>query len=960
MKIFGSIQELVELVYRKGSNTVTLKPNTAQATSITLSLPVLTGDDTVVTNTSTASFSNKTINLAVGGNTISQMTIGSFGQSVGDADKVLLRDVNGTVQHSKIRDVNVDAVAAIALSKLATVTASRALQSDGSGVISASSVTATELGHVSGVTSSIQTQLNAKEPTITVLPVSKGGTNSSTSLNNSRVMISSGSAIVEGSAITASRALASDAGGLPVASTTTSTELGYVSGVTSAVQTQINAKADTSALTAHTGASTGVHGVTGSVVGTTDTQALTNKDIDGGTASNTNRISVPKAAKSVLDGLTRKQSTIVVGSDTNKLYLDDGSTLKEIGSGSSGINYLNSQFNADALGTVEVSVGDTLASTTRANPNQWGNSAASALITQSTDSTLRGTTNYLVAFSANAQFVESPLFSIDGQDLAKPLLVQFDVSGVVTADDVQVYIARYNSSNVLQERILVAGTASATSPNSAQVPTAVTTFRGFFIPSSTATDKYAIRWRRNANNTSMRLDTFIVGPQSLAQAAVVTAWQDFVPTISNFGTVTNLIAKYARVGNTIFVKGSCTAGTTVASAFSISLPSSISFDTTLGAGKQMVGRLEVLKSAAGPNTNAFSDYQALFLDTATNASVVYAAYQNGSGVYVKNTGSGITSSGNSINFEFNAPISQWSSGTTTLADRAVEEYAWNSDTTNTSTTSSGFSNGPDGVQFGSYSTATRTKRVRFQTSILPTDTIILETKDSANSQWMPYHQSRYISTSGTTGMGCNVVSSTEVDVFFASAGYASTVYSPTAAAWSGIAGSDNFKWRVRKVSGGAQVGYPVSARNIVGDTTGTSGPTGMVGELVGGTVRSGTGGFTQSLQLSGSGTWTSGTRYTMGTLTLNKGVYLVCINSSLSGFAAANSADIALFIGGTNVTPNFYYSNPAASGGSADIGLTIPVVISSNSTAVLVSGRSTGVGSPSITVYGEMSVVRIA
>lgn len=51
---------------------------------------------------------------------------------------------------------------AIALNKIATVTASRALVSDGSGLISASSVTATELGYLSGVTSAIQTQLDEK------------------------------------------------------------------------------------------------------------------------------------------------------------------------------------------------------------------------------------------------------------------------------------------------------------------------------------------------------------------------------------------------------------------------------------------------------------------------------------------------------------------------------------------------------------------------------------------------------------------------------------------------------------------------------------------------------------------------------------------------------------------------------------------------------------------------------
>jgi hypothetical protein len=44
------------------------------------------------------------------------------------------------------------------------LTASRALASDGSGKVAASSVTATELGYLSGVTSALQTQLNAKAP----------------------------------------------------------------------------------------------------------------------------------------------------------------------------------------------------------------------------------------------------------------------------------------------------------------------------------------------------------------------------------------------------------------------------------------------------------------------------------------------------------------------------------------------------------------------------------------------------------------------------------------------------------------------------------------------------------------------------------------------------------------------------------------------------------------------------
>lgn len=105
--------------------------------------------------------------------------------------------------------------------------------------------------------------LSAAKITSGILPIANGGTNSSTALNNNRVMVSSGSKIVETSAITASRALASDANGLPVASTATATELGYLSGTTSSIQTQLNAKSSSSGWANY------------SVIGTNGTGAMT-------------------------------------------------------------------------------------------------------------------------------------------------------------------------------------------------------------------------------------------------------------------------------------------------------------------------------------------------------------------------------------------------------------------------------------------------------------------------------------------------------------------------------------------------------------------------------------------------------------------------------------------------------------------------------------------------------------
>jgi hypothetical protein len=135
---------------------------------------------------------------------------------------------------ASIVNADIASAAAIAVNKLAALTASRAVATDSSGFLVSSATTATELGYVSGVTSAIQTQLNAK------------ATGSITSAIANQLAYYTGATTIAGvTAITASRALVSDTNGLPVASATTATELGYVSGVTSAIQTQLNTKIDT-------------------------------------------------------------------------------------------------------------------------------------------------------------------------------------------------------------------------------------------------------------------------------------------------------------------------------------------------------------------------------------------------------------------------------------------------------------------------------------------------------------------------------------------------------------------------------------------------------------------------------------------------------------------------------------------------------------------------------------------
>lgn len=55
------------------------------------------------------------------------------------------------------------------------VTASRAVVSNASGILTASAATATEVGYLSGVTSAIQTQINSKQASLGFTPVNKAG-----------------------------------------------------------------------------------------------------------------------------------------------------------------------------------------------------------------------------------------------------------------------------------------------------------------------------------------------------------------------------------------------------------------------------------------------------------------------------------------------------------------------------------------------------------------------------------------------------------------------------------------------------------------------------------------------------------------------------------------------------------------------------------------------------------------
>jgi hypothetical protein len=225
------------------TGTVTL-PNATVTNSMIADLTIATGKiaDTAITADklgADAVTTEKIINSAV--------TEAKIADSAVTSGKI----ANGTIVNADINDA-----AAIDWTKLAV----------------SSTVSATELGYVDGVTSSIQTQLDAKAPTAsptftgTVSGITKSmvglGNVDNTSDANKPVSTATQAALD----LKADLSSPTFTGTVVLPNTTSvgtvsSTEIGYLDGVTSSIQTQIDTKAASTDVSAHTSATTSVHGI---------------------------------------------------------------------------------------------------------------------------------------------------------------------------------------------------------------------------------------------------------------------------------------------------------------------------------------------------------------------------------------------------------------------------------------------------------------------------------------------------------------------------------------------------------------------------------------------------------------------------------------------------------------------------------------------------------------------------
>lgn len=502
------------------------------------------------------------------------------------------------------------------------------------------------------------------------------------------------------------------------------------------LQTDVDTRATSAALTTHTTDTANPHAVTKAQVGlsnvdnTSDatknaaTATLTNKIYEGGTASATSQLRVPKAGTAVLTALGRQQGALYFNTDLGKLVSDNGSSLDTVGSGTGSgqgeKNYItNSSMQIDATGWNNVGDLDVTRTTTAAELPREYTTAAGIKITA--DSNTQSTADY-VYFD----------FTLDDVDLNRKLVIKWS----------QKQTGSYATGNLA---VVITSQADRTTalytPQTTAIPAADGDFQTTFDAGSTATLSLVIRATTDmATDAGIVISDVVVGPGVIGQ----------VPPVGNPTSVT---FTGTWVANTTYTAFETRIGSWAKYEVKVALtgaPTTATLVLTMPSGRTIntdaLANASFQRASCLPNSvvGIFDSGTASYVGNVSLASTTTldVGYLDDLGVAVSanavTQAAPITfANGDFITLSFMVPIYEWA-GSVSTGPAPAEEYAYPTGTLDSSTTAS--SSGTLGMQLGTLST-TRTKDINWQYPLQVGDRIeVLGSTDRVN--WVPIHSAR--------------------------------------------------------------------------------------------------------------------------------------------------------------------------------------------------------------------------
>lgn len=292
----------------------------------------------------------------------------------------------------------------------------------------------------------------------------------------------------------------------------------------------------------------------------------------------------------------------------------------------------------------------TYADAAQTNPVDGTGGAPLSTFAVSTDSSLRGVTNFLWTHSANNRQGEgfSYDFIIDPADRGKVLQCSFEYlisSGTYADNDMSFWIYDVTNAVLIQPA-------------------------PYLLKNSTIIEKFAFEFQSASNSSSYRLiahvDTatataytvrfgnWLLGPQAKLYGSAITDWVSYTPT-GTWVTNTTYTGKYRRVGDSLEVIARVTLTGAPTGSFTLNLPSGFVIDLTKtpgGASNQSEGLGIADFNVAGVRyvgAVGINDTSSIMINS------------HGAGGVVNATIPGTFASGSVIEMTFMAPIQGWSS-----------------------------------------------------------------------------------------------------------------------------------------------------------------------------------------------------------------------------------------------------------------------------------------------------------
>lgn len=580
MKIFGSVKELLNLVFRKDTFEITVRPN--QTTTYTaardVQLPEQDADGTLVSRDSTDTLTNKTLTspnvneavaltststelnqldgVSVGGNTSgdilttdgtqtvtnksisgsqinsgvipdAQISESSVTQHVGaiDHDTTLNFVANEHIDHTSI-DINTNANSGLA----------------GGGDISADRNLSLDVSNLS--------VHGSDAITTDTVALNKSGSTGATTVSGLAPGIDHDN-LINGTS-TAAHGTTGNVVGTSDSQTLTNKTIDADNNTISNLEHGAEVDNPTS----------GVHGVTGNVVGTSDTQTLTNKTFDD--AITGQEIATPSNPAAGYNKLYFKND--------DKLYkLNSAGTEEEIGSGGgsgTGINLINNPDGAEPLDQSQTNdVGDWIDSSTGTTSTASTTSSEIPLYPDNASA-------IKIAFSSGTGHYTRYRFTMpEGLKNHKLGISWYQLVSSYTADSAKVELY-YNAASDYTGAYTEVPLAADDNSGDSLIPNLTGSYVNNF--DEAGNDYYELRIVNDGATAGfIGFNAITVGPGTRHNAPALSGWQSYTPTNTNgFGTITNANLYWKQVGDSIIVRGDFTTGTTSGVEAQLELPNS--------------------------------------------------------------------------------------------------------------------------------------------------------------------------------------------------------------------------------------------------------------------------------------------------------------------------------------------------------------------------------------------------